>query len=1026
VAVVDDLAPGMDASPANEEFGRQPPQDLAAEQSVLGGMLLSKDAIADVLERLRPGDFYRPAHQNVYDAILDLYGRGEPADAVTVAAELDRRGLLRRVGGAPYLHTLISTVPTAANAGYYATIVAEKALLRRLVEAGTRVVQYGYAGAEGADVAEVVDRAQAEIYDVAERRLSEDFVPLEHLLQPTMDEIDAIASSGGRSGVPTGFNELDDVTNGLHPGQMIIVAARPGVGKALALDTPLPTPTGWTTMGDVSVGDELLDADGRPTRVVAATGVMLGRPCYRIEFSDGTVIVADAAHQWPTTRGIRTSAGLRCGWDTIAAAGSSSHFGHLGSKTALLTPVLQIDSVLRVESLPVRCVQVDNSDRLYLAGRGMVPTHNSTLGLDFMRSCSIKHRLASVIFSLEMSKSEIVMRLLSAEAKIKLSDMRSGRMSDDDWARLARRMSEISEAPLYIDDSPNLTMMEIRAKARRLRQKADLRLIVVDYLQLMTSGKKYESRQVEVSEFSRHLKLLAKELEVPVVAISQLNRGPEQRTDKKPMLADLRESGCLTASTRILRADTGTEVTFGELMRTGERPFVWSLDERRRMVARPMTNVFPSGRKEVFRLRLASGREVEATGNHPFMKLDGWTPLEQLKIGDRIAAPRRVPEPVDTQRMEDSEVILLAHMIGDGSCVKRQPIRYASVDEANLAAVTVSAAHFGVTAVRDEYPAARVTTLRLPSPDRLARGRRNPISAWLDDLGLFGRRSYEKFVPEAVFRAPNDQVALFLRHLWATDGSVRWEHVAGQAKIYYASSSRQLVDDVAQLLLRIGIRSTIMRTRKTGYRDCWHLCIDRAENQRKFLRDIGVYGARGRLAAEVLTQLDAIQGRPGGDTIPKEVWGKIAKALHLKDMTHRELSQSMNSNFAVATRRFAPGRSRLHKVAALLEDGELHALATNDVYWDTVVEITSLGEQDVYDGTVSGTHNFVANGVAAHNSLEQDSDVVILLHRPDAFDRDDPRGGEADLILAKHRNGPTKTVTVAHQLHLSRFANMAR
>ncbi|EHM14306.1 replicative DNA helicase/endonuclease PI-MtuHIP [Mycobacteroides abscessus subsp. bolletii BD] len=374
---------------------------MAAEQSVLGGMLLSKDAIADVLEKLRPHDFYRPNHQSVYEAILDLYGRGEPADAVTVAAELDRRGQLRRVGGAPYLHTLISTVPTAANAGYYAGIVAEKALLRRLVEAGTRVVQYGYAGAEGADVAEVVDRAQAEVYDVTDRRMSEDYVPLEELLQPTMDEIDAIASAGGISkGVPTGFTDLDEITNGLHPGQMIIVAARPGVGK-------------------------------------------------------------------------------------------------------------------------------------------------STLGLDFMRSCSIKHQLPSVIFSLEMSKTEIVMRLLSAEAKIKLGDMRSGRMSDDDWTRLARRMSEISEAPLYIDDSPNLTMMEIRAKARRLNQKAGLKLVVVDYLQLMTSGKKHESRQQEVSEFSRNLKLLAKELEVPVIAISQLNRGPEQRTDKRPQVSDLRESGSL-------------------------------------------------------------------------------------------------------------------------------------------------------------------------------------------------------------------------------------------------------------------------------------------------------------------------------------------------------------------------------------------------------------------------------------------------------------------------------------------------
>jgi len=777
MAVVDDLGqPGAPSTVPAEDFTRQPPQDLVAEQSVLGGMLLSKDAIADVLERLRPGDFYRPAHQNVYDAILDLFGRGEPADAVTVAAELDRRGLLRRVGGAPYLHTLISTVPTAANAGYYAGIVAEKALLRRLVEAGTRVVQYGYAGAEGADVDEVVDRAQAEIYDVTERRNSEDFVPLEELLQPTMDEIDAIASQGGLArGVPTGFTELDDLTNGLHAGQMIVIAARPGMGKALKLDTPLPTPTGWTTMGEVRVGDYLIGADGKPTRVVAATEVMVGRPCYEVQFSDGSMIVADAGHQWLTdtrasrksaqvaavgysrTRNQRTFAAvrttqeiaetLRCatgdrrlnhsvrnagplqapdaellvppytlgawlGDGTSASAqitvadpdiimhieaeGCEAHrsaaapyryqlclpdavaaesrdcvvcglklcqacrkavgtlqgrlrtIGVLNAKhipqqylrasetqrRALLAGLLDTDGTVTnggaiqfsvtdrrladdvfelvvslgyrcqratkrvkgpteasstafilnfstsdevfrlhrkvvahkerrsdvgtarlesrlitdvrpIASVPVRCVEVDNADHMYLAGEAMIPTHNSTLGLDFLRSCSIKNRLASVVFSLEMSKTEIVMRLLSAEAKIKLSDMRSGRMSDDDWTRLARRMSEISEAPLFIDDSPNLTMMEIRAKARRLKQRSDLRLVVIDYLQLMTSGKKVESRQQEVSEFSRQLKLLAKELEVPVVAMSQLNRGPEQRTDKKPMLADLRESGAI-------------------------------------------------------------------------------------------------------------------------------------------------------------------------------------------------------------------------------------------------------------------------------------------------------------------------------------------------------------------------------------------------------------------------------------------------------------------------------------------------
>ncbi|MFZ3292909.1 MAG: replicative DNA helicase [Mycobacterium sp.] len=1027
MAVVDDLGHASTDAPS-EDYGRQPPQDLAAEQSVLGGMLLSKDAIADVLEKLRPSDFYRPAHQNVYDAILDLYGRGEPADAVTVAAELDRRGLLRRIGGAPYVHTLISMVPTAANAGYYAEIVAEKALLRRLVEAGTRVVQYGYAGAEGADVAEVVDRAQAEMYEVTDRRLSEDFVPLEDLLQPTMDEIDAIASNGGLArGVPTGFTELDEVTNGLHPGQMVIVAARPGVGKALALNTPLPTPTGWTTMGDVAVGDELLSADGQPTRVVAATDVMLSRPCYKVEFSDGTSIIADAEHQWPTGYGIRTTAQLRCGLDTIAAAGSIARYQERGGATTLMAPVLQLEAVRRVSSVPVRCVEVDNAAHRYLAGRGMIPTHNSTLGLDFMRSCSIKHRLASVIFSLEMSKSEIVMRLLSAEAKIKLADMRSGRMSDDDWTRLARRMSEISEAPLYIDDSPNLTMMEIRAKARRLKQRADLRLVVVDYLQLMSSGKRVESRQIEVSEFSRHLKLLAKELEVPVIAISQLNRGPEQRTDKKPMLSDLRESGCLTANTRILRADTGAEVTFGELMRSGERPLVWSLDEQLRMVARPMTNVFPSGHKEVFRLRLASGREVEATGNHPFMRLDGWTPLEELTVGDRLAVPRRVPEPVDTQRMAESEVILLAHMIGDGSCVKRQPIRYASIDEQNLAAVSAAAAHFGVTAVRDDYPAARVTTLRLPAPYRLTHGRRNPIAAWLDGLGLFGKRSHEKFVPDAIFSAPNDQIALFLNHLWATDGSVRWDEKGRQGRIYYASTSRRLIDDVARLLLRVGILCRIYRVPKRGYRDSWYLHIFGTENQRRFLRDVGANGLKYFAGWEVLSKLEGVSCRANSDTVPSQVWNRVRLALARRKLSHSAFAAAIGANFRESTLwKRCPSRARLHRAAAFLEDLELHDLATDDVFWDKLVEITSIGEHDVFDGTVPGTNNFVAQGISVHNSLEQDADMVILLNRPDAFERDDPRGGEADLILAKHRNGPTKTVTVAHQLHLSRFTNMAR
>ncbi|WP_448073968.1 replicative DNA helicase [Georgenia yuyongxinii] len=626
---------------SREAFDRTPPQDIAAEQSVLGGMLLSKDAIADVVEELRGNDFYRPAHEMVYEAILDLYGRGEPADAVTVAAELAKRGEIARVGGAPYLHTLISSVPTAANAGYYARIVREQAVLRRLVEAGTRIVQLGYS-TDGGDVDDLVNSAQAEVYAVTERRTSEDYVPLRDTINLTMEEIEHAANRGeGMTGVPTGFTDLDTLTNGLHGGQMIIIAARPAIGKALALDTTLPTPTGWTTMGEVQVGDELIAADGTATKVVAATEVMVDRPCYELTFDDGTTIVADAQHEWMTTAPGDGAGALRT---TEDIARSMSHGVHgLAHTVATAERTWRIISVKAVSSVPVRCVQIDHPSHLYLASRAKIPTHNSTLALDICRSASIKHGLTSVIFSLEMGRTELTMRLLSAEAQVPLQNMRKGTMREEDWTRMATAMSRVSEAPLFIDDSPNMSLMEIRAKCRRLKQKHDLKLVVVDYLQLMSSGKRVESRQQEVSEFSRALKLLAKEIEVPVIAVAQLNRGPEQRGDKKPMMSDLRESGCLTADTRVMRADTGAEVTMGELFVSGEKDVpVWALDERLKYVRRHITSVFSTGTKPVFRMRLASGREVTATGNHPFLTYGGWTALSAARGGieDRRAAPR--------------------------------------------------------------------------------------------------------------------------------------------------------------------------------------------------------------------------------------------------------------------------------------------------------------------------------------------------------------------------------------------------
>jgi replicative DNA helicase len=378
---------------------RMLPNDMLAEQSALGGMLLSQEACAEVFESVKGSDFYAPKHELIFEAVANLFGKGEPIDAITVTDELMKQGNLVKAGGADYLHTLTSIVPTAANAAFYAKIVQEKATLRRLVEVGTKIAQLGYAN-EG-DVEDLVNEAQERVYQVGGASVTEDYVGLSTSIEAAINEIESAQKRGGDMvGVPTGFIELDDLTHGFHPGQLIIVAARPAVGK-------------------------------------------------------------------------------------------------------------------------------------------------STIALDFARHAAVKANKPTIFFSLEMGRAEIAMRLLSAESNIYLQNMRKGAIGDNEWARLAQVRGQINDAPLYIDDSPNLTLVEIRAKCRRLAQRVGLKMVVIDYIQLMTSGKKVESRQQEVSEFSRALKLLAKELQVPVIALSQLNRQAEQTKDKKPEISHLRESGSL-------------------------------------------------------------------------------------------------------------------------------------------------------------------------------------------------------------------------------------------------------------------------------------------------------------------------------------------------------------------------------------------------------------------------------------------------------------------------------------------------
>jgi replicative DNA helicase len=359
----------------------------------------------------------------------------------------------------------------------------------------------------------------------------------------------------------------------------------------------------------------------------------------------------------------------------------------------------------------------------------------------------------------------------------------------------------------------------------------------------------------------------------------------------------------------------------------------------------------------------------------------------------------------------EDELVLLAHLLGDGSFVKRQPIRYASRDEENLVAVANAAKHFGVTAIRDDDAVARVVTLRLPAPFELACGRRNPIGEWLDGLGLFGLRPHEKFLPESLFALPKAQAKLFLRHIWATDGSVTCRPDGG-GRMYFGSTSRIMLEGISRLLLRFGISARLNCVVPTRHRNQYTLDISGRDDQLRFLREIGVFGARGAACAQLLESLEAVRSNTNVDTVPREVWDSVKKILLDKGMSHRDDADAI-------------GTQQLSRIAAVLESADLELHATNDVFWDEIAAIEALGEQEVYDATVAGVHNFVANGIATHNSIEQDADVVILLHRDDYYDKESPRAGEADFIVAKHRNGPTDTVTVAAQLHLSRFVDMA-
>jgi replicative DNA helicase len=866
--------------------GRVPPHNLEAEASVLGSLMLDRNAIVRVADFLRPEDFYLDHHAQVYRAALNLYDRADPIDLLTLAAELETMRVLERIGGQAFLAELQSGVPTAANVEYYGHLVEEGATKRKLIGAGGRITALGFD--ESTPASQALDTAESVIFNIAEGRITQDFVALKDILKATWDQIEQIhKDSSVISGVPSGFNDLDAKTGGFQKSDLIIIAARPGIGK-------------------------------------------------------------------------------------------------------------------------------------------------TSMTLNIAQHAAIQYKVPVAIFSLEMSEQQLVTRLLCSEASVDSYRLRTGLLKDAEWPRIAQAMGSLSEAQIYIDDSPSISVMEMRTKARRLKSANNLGLVIVDYLQLM-QGRNQENRVQEISDISRSLKSLARELQIPVIACSQLSREPEKRPDHRPQLADLRESGCLTGDTPVYLPDLGAYRPIAELVgQVGFRVLAlntntWELERCR------VGKAFSTGRKPVFRLTSQLGHCVRATANHKFLTINGWRRLDELTHGDRVALPRRLMGPTG-ETMSDDELALLGHLIGDGCTLPRHSQQYTTNDLGLAQTVAELAARVfpgtispRINRERDWYQ------VYLSSTGRLTHGVRNPIAKWLDELGVFGLRSYEKFVPEKVFTQPRPQIARFLRHLWSTDGciilSVGGDHYAN---IYYASSSARLARDVQSLLLRLEIMARMTRhSQGRKGRDQYHVEVTGKADVERFVAQVGGLGASKSVQMSAIsTYVGSLVANTNRDVIPSEVWRTIAvPAMQVAGLTSRAMQAELGNAYCGTTLyKQNLSRERAARLATVVGSDELMSIASSDVYWDMVASVEPDGEDDVYDLTVDNLHNFVAGNMIVHNSIEQDADLVLFIFRERFYNDNiaEDRRNIAEIIIAKHRNGPTGKLELLFIDEQTKFANLDR
>jgi replicative DNA helicase len=646
--------------------------------------------------------------------------------------------------------------------------------------------------------------------------------------------------------------------------------------------------------------------------------------------------------------------------------------------------------------------------------------------LNVAEHVSVDHRLPVAFFSLEMSKEALVQRLLSSLSHVDGNRLRTGFLRENEWPRLTTAAGKLSEAELWIDDTAGITALEIRAKARRLmvETRGRLAMVVVDYLQLIRGHGRTENRQQEISHISRSLKALAKELRIPVVALSQLKRPTDAKEGgRRPVLSDLRE--CVTGDTLAVLTD-GRRVPVRNLV--GTMPEVVAVDGEGRLTSGRSDRVWCVGRRPVFEVKLASGRSVRATGEHRLLTGSGWAAVSSIAAGDRLALARVLPEPPRPETWPEARLVLLGHLVGDGSYLAGQPMRYTTASEANSAAVAAAArGEFGAEVKR--Y-AGRGRWHQLLISGNGNRWHPAGVNAWLRSLRIFGQRSFEKRIPEEAFRLHNGQIATLLRHLWATDGTVyrRPARARGSHGIEYSTTSPGLAKDVAALLLRLGIVARVHAVPQGRYRPAHMVSVSGSAFQSRFLEVVGAFGPKTAAARGLAAAVRSTRAGTNVDTLPRGVFERVRRRMRALGVTQRDMARMRGTSYGGDSHfRFAPSRTVRAEYAALLGDSSLRAAATSDLFWDRVAAVGPCGEEDVFDLTVPGPACWLADGIVSHNSgaIEQDADVVIFIHRPEVYGVQE-KEGLAEIIIGKQRNGPIGITELAFQKTITRFENLAR